>query len=117
MTGANNLTIVAATGSAVSWRTRPRVEKTSHSNQYDGERRGDDKSAAAAHDAARHARLSQIGTAGFAPRWNGPRLMPAFVAQVLGQMFAAGGLDARSALAAYRDEGTGPVARAYDERA
>jgi len=58
--------------------------------------------------------LSQSDTNERAPLWYGPRLRPAFVAQVLGQVMAPDGEhDCRSVFAAYEDVATrgfaGPI--------
>ena len=48
--------------------------------------------------------LSRSETDERAPLWHGPRLQPAFVAQVLGQVLTPNGrCDARSVFAAYED--------------
>lgn len=63
---------------------RVRGAGTSNSSRtLDGECAGEEPYA---RSAPRRAPVSQIGTEESAPLWNGPRLRPAFVAQVLGQV-------------------------------
>lgn len=57
---------------------------------------------------------SRHGTEGFDPYWHGPRLRPAFVAQVLGQVFPGPAEAVPST--AYRGE-LPKIARLYDDRA
>ena len=81
-----------------------RVEKARNTSNFcDDTLRGN-------HDAdARDPRAAQRGvsrseTDERAPLWHGPRLRPAFVAQVLGQVLTPDGArDARSVFAAYED--------------
>ena len=55
--------------------------------------------------------VSQGGTASFDPGWDGPRLLPTFVAQVMGQVMNQKMPDRRSALALETAYGSAPVAR------
>lgn len=65
-----------------------RVEKPSQSAQLHGERRDEDASARCPFAQRMRGHLSHKGTEDVAPLWYGPRLRPAFVAQVLGQVTA-----------------------------
>jgi len=81
--------------------------QSNHSNTLGGEGAAEERSGDAAPRRRATDTLSQFGTKDSEPLWNGPRLMPAFVAQVLGQVM----MDTRdraSALApaAYRQPGT-----------
>lgn len=92
------------------------VGKANSSRTLDGECAGDDTLPFAARTAERRRASCQIGTAEIAPLWNGPRLRPAFVAQVLGQVM----MDAQAralelAPAAYRERGA-QIARLLDDR-
>jgi hypothetical protein len=49
---------------------------------------------------------SRSETDEFAPLWHGPQLRPAFVAQLLGQVFPAGGGWDRRSTQAYRSAGS-----------
>jgi hypothetical protein len=66
-----------------------RVGKASYSSMLEG---GDDPPGQSGNDRSatkRERRACQTGTVQYAPLWNGPRLRPAFVAQVLGQVMTA----------------------------
>jgi hypothetical protein len=79
--------------------------KTNTSRSLDGEGGGDEAFGRSAQNDRRRAGASRIGTTAYAPLWNGPRLQPAFVAQVLGQVMMDGRQEAlRLALPAYRGE-------------
>ena len=83
------------------------IGKSSSSHTFDGECGGDGDVRRAPFADRRRAAATQFGTSGDAPLWNGPRLRPAFVAQVLGQVM----MDERAAAlslapAAYRERGT-----------
>ncbi len=56
------------------------------SRTLDGECAGDDAFRRSARGDRRAPLVSRTGTESAAPLWNGPRLRPAFVAQVLGQV-------------------------------
>jgi hypothetical protein len=62
--------------------------------------------------------MSRTGTFEHAPLWYGPRLRPAFVAQVLGQVFATGETcDPRSVAITYEEGGaTGTAPARLDRR-
>jgi hypothetical protein len=62
------------------------VGDANHSRDLDGERSAGEQMYAAREACARRPKLSRNGTLEGAPLWNGPRLRPAFVAQVLGQV-------------------------------
>ena len=78
------------------------VEKTKTRRQFDGEyaTRQQARTCAAQHSAARAP--YQYGTDDHASFWNGPRLMPAFAAQVLAQAMNKPRAQDPSAHAAYR---------------
>lgn len=73
-------------------------------------------------DGRRDPRLAQRGLSRFetderAPLWYGPRLRPAFVAQVLGQVLTPDGAhDARSVFAAYEEVAARGAARPILDR-
>jgi hypothetical protein len=56
------------------------------SRTLDGECAGEDAFRRSTRGDRRAPLLSRSGTDAYAPLWNGPRLSPAFVAQVLGQV-------------------------------
>ena len=60
------------------------------SRTLDGECPGDGDFQRRAQTDRRRAAVCQIATGSAAPYWNGPRLRPAFVAQVLGQVMMVG---------------------------
>ena len=77
----------------------------STSRSLNGEDAGEEAFGRSAQGDRRRADASRIGTNAYAPLWNGPRLQPAFVAQVLGQVMMDGREEAlRLALPAYRGE-------------
>jgi hypothetical protein len=85
---------VTSASSVIVSRSAERVRGVGNANSsrtLDGECAGDDRFAGTAQRGHRAAHLSQSGTGSAAPLWNGPRLRPAFVAQVLGQVM----MDAR----------------------
>ncbi|HEY4943751.1 MAG TPA: hypothetical protein VII56_20150 [Rhizomicrobium sp.] len=80
---------VTLASSVIVARARERVRGVGDANSsrtLDGECEGDGEFRRSAQGDRRRAALSQIGTGSSAPFWNGPRLQPAFVAQVLGQV-------------------------------
>jgi hypothetical protein len=79
--------------------------KGNTSRSLNGEDAGEEAFGHSAQDDRRHGPASRIGTTAYDPLWNGPRLRPAFVAQVLGQVMMDGRQEAlRLALPAYRGE-------------
>jgi len=79
--------------------------KTNTSRSLDGEGAREEALGRGAQEGRRRTDMSRIGTTAYAPLWNGPRLRPAFVAQVLGQVMMDGREEAlRLALPAYRGE-------------
>ena len=100
------LTPVAAASASRAIGPLRGIGKSNSSHTFDGECGGDDDVRGAPFADRRRAAATQFGTSGDAPLWNGPRLRPAFVAQVLGQVM----MDARAtalslAPAAYRERG------------
>ena len=109
MTGMGSFAIVASSASPALMKRRPRVEKPRFSKHidhdaHDGETPADARGSGAT--------LSRFETAGAAI--DDRRLVPGFVAQLLGQVMGENRADARSALAAYRREI--PVALVCDAR-
>ena len=102
------LPTVTFASSAIPSRGDVRVRcagKTNTSGSLHGEDAGQEAFGRNAQSDRRHAQASRIGTTAYAPLWNGPRLRPAFVAQVLGQVMMDGREEAlRLALPAYRGE-------------
>ena len=83
------LPTVSAVPRVIVTRAPDRVRAAGNANAsrtLDGECNGNDQFAPRPHTMRRTAALSRIGTQTGAPLWNGPRLQPAFVAQVLGQV-------------------------------
>ena len=98
---------------SVPARLRP-CEKVSLSNQLNS-RAPDETKADTDRRAQNQAPApSRRGTEAFAPYWHGPRLRPAFVAQVLGQFFP--GRAERAPSTAYGGE-LPNIARLYDDLA
>ncbi len=95
-----------AAGAARAVAPAREVGKANNSRTLDGECAGDDVFGRGAQGDRRRAVPSQNGTGETAPLWNGPRLRPAFVAQVLGQVMMDRHLLALElAPAAYRERG------------
>ncbi|HET7086853.1 MAG TPA: hypothetical protein VFI23_18945 [Rhizomicrobium sp.] len=65
-----------------------RCEKPSASSALNGYRREEDQAGQSPAFPLRIELVSQEGTRGFDPFWDGPRLLPAFVAQVMAQAMA-----------------------------
>jgi hypothetical protein len=97
-------------------RARARVEKISLSSKLDGERRDNDAPEDSAAAKLARTRLSRDGTADGVSGRDELRLVPAFVAQVLGQLARKPAPDALSALLAYR-HGLPQIALACDREA
>ena len=79
------------------------------SSRLGSESTGEDGTRAAADRRREDRKLSHFGTQAGEPLWNGPRLNPAFVAQVLGQVMMETQTSAR-APAAYRSAQIAPGA-------
>lgn len=95
-----------------------RVEKASNCSDLGQQRMEDRRQDGAHHAHATPRDLSQSETNEHAPLWHGPRLRPAFVAQVLGQVMAAPARrDSRSVFAAY-EEGAAraPLRRGFERQ-
>ena len=78
-----------STASAPWLRDRPMLrgpQKSNSDRTLDGGNAGDERSFESRNNGRRCTDPSHFGTASAAPLWNGPRLRPAFVAQVLGQV-------------------------------
>ena len=104
MTCARDLSIVSSAPAPVLRERIARVEKSNASNTLQ-QNPGSPRSENAYNSGAKaRARSSRFETIDGEPLWYGPRLRPAFVAQVLGQVFA--GEHSRSMPVAYRREKT-----------
>lgn len=118
MTGIGHIAQTAGTGALVARAGLARVEKARNSSDL-GQQRMDDPRHRAGHDAhlASHD-LSQSETGEHAPLWYGPRLRPAFVAQVLGQVMGTRDIrDPQSVFAAYEDRAAcGPARRGFERK-
>jgi hypothetical protein len=100
MTCIRDLAVVSSTPVPALHDRVVRVEKTNASNTLQ-HRPGSRESESAHSSGARaRARASRFETTDSEPLWYGPRLRPAFVAQVLGQVFASE--NSPSAPVAYR---------------
>jgi hypothetical protein len=85
-----------------SWSDARAVEKSSAQQKFQGEyETGDAPQSPKIAQTAKRA-LCQFETQDHASLWNGPRLRPAFVAQVLGQAMNTAEVSAPRAQAAYR---------------
>lgn len=90
------------------------IEKSNAKRQFQGEySNAREENLPRAGDASPR-RTCQIGTDPHASFWNGPRLRPAFVAQVLGQVMAGGDMPDASAGAVYRRRAL-RLAASFDE--
>jgi len=117
MSTATKFAIITSAGPSVSWRTHPRVEKSSTSNASYGERRGDTSQAIPFPAARKNPQLSPNETRSDDPNWNRPRLTSTFAAQVLGQYLAQDGDGPQSALSAYRGKPHIRPAILFDKKA
>jgi hypothetical protein len=97
MIPARALTISPAVPSAALRDGRARVEKLNNSSPIKRKAATANSETTACANSRTRARTSQSGTHFEAPLWNGPRLRPAFVAQVLGQAFATAASPAQRA--------------------
>lgn len=93
-----------------------RVEKISLSNKLDGEREDTSESEDFAAAKLARTRLSRNDTADIVSERDEQRLVPTFVAQVLGQLTRQPAADAFSALLAYR-QGLPHIMPVFDDRA
>jgi hypothetical protein len=93
------------------------VGDANSSRALDGENSGEDAFRRGTSADRRNAQASHIGTRPGAPLWNGgPRLRPAFVAQVLGQVMMDAQTRALSlAPAAYRERIAQVASSAFDD--
>ena len=97
----SNLAVVTGGDAWHAWRLSVRVEKARQtSDSYDGATQRSHREQRTDASYRQHA-VSHSDTGDNASLWNGPRLRPAFVAQVLGQKLYPQPFDSRSVLAAY----------------
>lgn len=97
------LASASATGAARALGPARDIGKANSSRTLDGECAGDEAFRGETRTGERRRAPCQFGTIEVAPLWNGPRLRPAFVAQVLGQVMMDGQARGRElAPAAYR---------------
>lgn len=118
MTGTALTANATATGPLPVRAGAVRVEKVRNASDL-GDERLHDRAPRTPHDEAYAARdLSQSETREYAPLWHGPRLRPAFVAQVLGQaMLPREMQDTRSVFAAYEEGAArGPSRRLFERK-
>jgi len=103
MTANGSFAIVNASGTSHPRSPAVRVTKARAASDFRNDTTAGDGTANR-FGAAPHAQnLSQSETNDHAPLWYGPRLRPAFVAQVLGQVLYPAPPDATSAAAAYEE--------------
>lgn len=115
MTSSGNLTIVSDTGTSHPRNLSARVAKSRFAgNLYNAPAHGGGGTRCDARLDLHP--LSHSGTRERTPLWYGPRLRPAFVAQVLGQVLFPESPDPRSALAAYDEGRARPLPRAVLNR-
>jgi hypothetical protein len=100
MTCARDLAISSGAPAPALRERIARVEKPNASNTLRQKPGSDESESAYQPGASARARSSRFETADSEPLWYGPRLRPAFVAQVLGQVFASENVS--SAPVAYR---------------
>lgn len=114
----NGLIPVASASSASGARAgRTRVEKACQTSDLNDGALQNDQRHAQLHGGAALAKPSQSETKDYAPLWYGPRLRPAFVAQVIGQVMKTGqARDRRSVFAAYEDGGRATARMTFDRR-
>ena len=93
-----------------SWLDARGVEKSSAQRQFDGEYDADDVPRSTKIPQRSTRGLCQFETEDHASFWNGPRLRPAFAAQVLGQAMNAEQNSAPRVQAAYRGFAARPIA-------
>ncbi len=104
MTGNGHIVTVSAAAAAAARHSLTRVEKACKTSDLRDRPGRSDSGGAERRPNARRSHVSRSGTDDYAPLWHGPRLRPAFVAQVLGQVLAQpSGCDPRSVFAAYED--------------
>jgi hypothetical protein len=89
MTCARDLSVISGAPASAQRERIVRVEKLNSSNMLQ-QKPGSNESASAYNSGANAGtRPSRFETPASEPLWYGPRLRPAFVAQVLGQVFAS----------------------------
>ncbi len=115
MMGTGQIAILGNAGAPALRHAHLRVEKACNASDLNDRTMHSDDPNAQRHTAATSRELSQSETQRAAPLWHGPRLSPAFVAQVLGQVMESTPRDARSVFAAYED-GAGRAVRPAFER-
>jgi hypothetical protein len=105
MTSVRELTITSRAQAPGPREQVARVEKPNASSTLRRKAASPAAEQANASRSRRTPRVSRFETDEFAPLWYGPRLRPAFVAQVLGQAFPAANSQRAESSAAYRGEG------------
>jgi hypothetical protein len=103
MTVGKPFAIASSTATVVAWRDRPRVERIHLSNKLDGKRRDAPGQDDFASPNTARAKLCRSETADVAPIREEPRLVPAFVTQLLAQIMETREAATNSAAAAYRN--------------
>lgn len=117
MMGNGQITLVANAGTQVLRNASLRVEKACNTSDLRDRAMRDDARGTRNRESSAARELSQSETDAYAPLWHGPRLRPAFVAQVLGQvMTPEPRRDARSVFAAYEDGAGRSAPRGFDRR-
>jgi hypothetical protein len=105
--------MISSAAIPVAWRSRPRVEKIHLSNGLDGERQNTPQQDDFASAKLARMPLSRNETIDVAPIWEEPRLVPAFVTQLLAQVMDERAPEAKSAASAYRNSAP-KIALLYD---
>jgi hypothetical protein len=103
MTANGSFAIVNASGASHPRNLVARVTKARAASDFRNDTTARDGTANRFAAAPHAQNLSQSETGEHAPLWYGPRLRPAFVAQVLGQLLYPAPPDATSAAAAYEE--------------
>jgi hypothetical protein len=116
MTLVRTFAIASLTVPSTARRAFARVEKISLSSKLDGEREDTSEPEDFAAAKLARTRLSRNDTADIVSERDEQRLVPAFVAQVLGQLTRQPAADAFSALLAYR-QGLPQIMPVFDGRA
>ena len=101
MTANGSFAIANAAGTSYPRSLAARVAKPCAASDFRNDTAADDHAANRFSGRSRAQGPSHSGTAEHAPLWYGPRLRPAFVAQLLGQVLHPTPPDATSAAAAY----------------
>jgi hypothetical protein len=113
MTAIGALPVRANEAAKAAGSCAPRVEKSADNAESNGEHRGNTQPRERRGPSADRRALSRPGTEASAPLWYGPRLRAPFVAQLIGQVLAAG--DAPRPMV-YREKPV-PVGLMLDRRA